>query len=157
MSIPESSRAWIAAATIICAKRSIRRAFFFSMKSTASKPFSSQAKWTGYSLASNCAISAAPDLPAARFSHVVSTSFPKGLTAPRPVITTRLRPFIDIYIPNPPSTRSTSPVTNEAASEQRNRTAPATSSGSPKRPSGVLASIAFWSSSGSSVVNRVEM
>ena len=44
MSIPESSRAWIAAATIICAKRSMRRACFFSMTSDASKPFSSQAK-----------------------------------------------------------------------------------------------------------------
>ena len=41
------------------------------------------------------------------------------------------------YIPRPPSTSRTSPVTNEASSEQRKRTAPATSAGSPSRPSGV--------------------
>src|SRR4029453_13406738 len=40
------------------------------------------------------------------------------------------------HIPSPPSTRSTTPVMNAASSEQRKRTAPATSSGSPRRPRG---------------------
>ena len=57
-------------------------------------------------------------------------------------MTTRRRPFCALvairYIPSPPSTSSTAPVMNDASSEQRNRTAPATSSGSPSRPSGVF-------------------
>jgi hypothetical protein len=44
---------------------------------------------------------------------------------------------------------------NAASSEQRKRTAPATSSGSPSRPSGVFESIACCASSGSTSVNRV--
>ncbi len=59
------------------------------------------------------------------------------------------------YIPSPPSTRITSPVMNEAASEQRKRTAPATSSGSPRRPSGVCSSMAAVASSGSTSVSCV--
>ena len=42
---------------------------------------------------------------------------------------------------------------NDASSEQRNRTAPATSSGSPSLPSGVFVSIAAWASSGSTSVS----
>ena len=59
------------------------------------------------------------------------------------------------HIPSPPSTSSTSPVMNEAASEQRKRTAPATSSGSPSRPSGVFCSIAAVASSGKTSVSCV--
>ena len=59
------------------------------------------------------------------------------------------------YIPSPPSTRSTSPVMNAASSEQRKRTAPATSFGSPSRPSGVLPSIAEVASSGRTSVSCV--
>ena len=59
------------------------------------------------------------------------------------------------YIPSPPSTRSTSPVMNDASSEQRKRTAPATSLGSPSRPSGVLVSIAAVASSGRTSVSCV--
>jgi hypothetical protein len=44
MSIPESSSACRAAARIICAKRSIRRARFRSIQIVGSKSFSSQAK-----------------------------------------------------------------------------------------------------------------
>ena len=117
----------------------MRRACLCSIHCVGSKSFSSQAKWTGNSLASNCWISAAPDSPAIRFAHVVSTSLPSGVTIPSPVTTTRLLPLSPAtYIPSPPSTSSTSPVMNEAASEQRKRTAPATSSGSPSRPSGVF-------------------
>lgn len=41
----------------------------------------------------------------------------------------------------PPSTPSTSPLTKDASSEQRNATTPATSAGFPVRPSGVPLSI----------------
>ena len=44
---PESCSAWRAAARIICAKRSIRRADLWSTQSVGSKSFSSQAKCTG--------------------------------------------------------------------------------------------------------------
>src|SRR5213080_444986 len=60
-----------------------------------------------------------------------------------------------VHIPRPPSTSSTSPVMNEASSEQRKRTAPAMSAGSPSRPSGVFVSIASRASSGSTSVSRV--
>ena len=43
---PESASAWRAAATIRCAKRSMRRACLRSMYSVGSKSFTSQAKWT---------------------------------------------------------------------------------------------------------------
>src|SRR6266705_1916116 len=59
------------------------------------------------------------------------------------------------YIPSPPSTSTTSPVMNDASSEQRKRTAPATSFGSPSRPSGVLVSIAAVASSGRTSVSCV--
>ena len=59
------------------------------------------------------------------------------------------------YIPSPPSTSSTSPVMKAASSEQRKRTAPATSFGSPSRPSGVLPSIAAVASSGRTSVSCV--
>src|SRR6476620_4911683 len=36
----------------------------------------------------------APLFPAVRFAQVVSMSFPSGVTAPRPVTTTRLLPFM---------------------------------------------------------------
>ena len=66
-----------------------------------------------------------------------------------------MRPVAHLYIPSPPSTSSTSPVMNEASSEQRKRTAPATSAGSPRRPSGVFSSIAAVASSGSTSVSCV--
>ena len=59
---------------------------------------------------------------------------------PMPVTTTRRscrRSVIAAHIPIPPSTPRTAPVTNDAASETRKRTARATSSGSPRRASGV--------------------
>ena len=67
-----------------------------------------------------------------RPAHVSSTVFPSEVTAPRPVTTTLRLPLLRThgtpgYMPRPPSTSSTSPVTNDASSEQRKRTAPATS------------------------------
>ena len=46
ISMPESSSAIRAAATIICAKRSSLRALRWSSHWVGSKSFSSQAKWT---------------------------------------------------------------------------------------------------------------
>ena len=96
MSRPESVSAWRAAARIICAKRSIRRAALRSIQAVGSKPFSSQAKCTLYAGLewSNCVISSAPDSPASRFRHDSSTELPRGDTQPRPVMTTRLRPLL---------------------------------------------------------------
>jgi hypothetical protein len=45
-STPESDSAWRAAARIICAKRSMRRAALRSIQFVGSNSFSSQAKWT---------------------------------------------------------------------------------------------------------------
>src|SRR6185312_15619474 len=61
------------------------------------------------------------------------------------------------HIPRPPSTASTSPVTNAAASDTRKRTARATSSGSPSRPSGVAPRIASRAASGRASVSSVAM
>src|SRR5205823_11233 len=64
-------------------------------------------------------------------------------------------PAVGAHIPNPPSTASTSPVTNPAASETRNRTARATSAGSPSRRSGVWSRIASRAVSGRASVSAV--
>ena len=77
------------------------------------------------------------------FSQNVSGSFPSGVKAPQPgdhdaPPSVVAPPSLPPYIPRPPSTWSTAPVTNPASSEHRKRTAPATSSGSPSRPSGVV-------------------
>ncbi len=100
MSMPESSSAMRAAAMIICAKRSIRRALRCSIHLVGSKPFSSQAKWTANSEGSKAVIGAAPLFPAVRFSQNVSASLPRGVTAPMPVMTT-LRPLFEAIATSP--------------------------------------------------------
>jgi hypothetical protein len=123
------------------------------------KSFTSHANVTGYAEASKWVIGPAPLSPRINASQLVRTSFPSGVTAPRPVMTTRLRPLSEPlslnHIPIPPSTRSTSPVMNEASSEQRKRTAPATSVGCPARPRGVFWIIAAMTSSGRTSVSWV--
>ena len=57
----------------------------------------------------------------------------------------------------PPSTAREAPVTKPEAPEQRKTTGPATSSGSPKRPSGVASSMRRRPSSGMASVRRVRM
>ncbi len=96
MSMPESLSAWRAAARIICAKRSIRRADLWLIQTVGSKSFSSHAKCTLYAGLewSNCVISAAPVSAASSLRHDSSTELPSGDTQPRPVITTRLRPLL---------------------------------------------------------------
>ena len=64
-----------------------------SIHVVGSKSFSSQAKWTANCDGSKAVIGAAPLRPATRFSQKVSASLPSGVTAPMPVMTTRLRPF----------------------------------------------------------------
>ena len=108
-----------------------------------SKSFSSHAKVTGYALASNCSIAAAPDLPGQqvvprRLDVVPERRHSAHAGDHHPAAPVLLVVAHIAHIPSPPSTSSTSPVMNEASSEHRNRTAPATSSGSPSLPSGVF-------------------
>src|SRR5918992_6039584 len=88
-SSPAWVTAWWAAPSANCAKRSYRRASFLSMYSRASKLFTSQANRTESCEGSNFRIGAAPGVPARSADQVDSTSFPTGVTSPRPVTTTR--------------------------------------------------------------------
>jgi hypothetical protein len=90
---PLSASAIRAAESASCAKRSIRRACFFSIQTFGSKSDASQAKRTAYPVVSNWVIGPAPDSPARRLSHVDSGSFPSGDTIPTPVTTTRRLPL----------------------------------------------------------------
>src|SRR6266480_3601011 len=81
--MPESSSPWRAAARIICAKRSIRRARLRSIHVVGSKSFSSQAKWTPKSEWSNDVISAAPDSPAVHEQHLTGNEL-GGVRAQEP-------------------------------------------------------------------------
>ena len=60
----------------------------------ASKSFTSAATWTSKSFLSNFVIGAIPFLPSLRPSQKLATSFPKGVIAPIPVITTRFIVFL---------------------------------------------------------------
>src|SRR5688572_3665011 len=88
-SIPAWVTAWWAAPSANCAKRSYLRASFLSMYSRGSKPFTSQANRTESCEGSHLRIGAAPGVPARSADHVDSTSFPTGVTRPRPVTTAR--------------------------------------------------------------------
>ena len=160
MSSPESASAWRAAATISCANRSMRRACLWSIQSPGIEVLHLARERDrvvgGVELRdrrprrTRRAISALPRRP-----HVVAERRQRTETgdddAPAPVDDAVVR----AHIPIPPSTSSTSPVMNEASSEQRKRTAPAMSSGSPSRPSGVFGSIAAVASSGRTSVSCV--
>src|SRR5688572_4654611 len=56
---------------------------------SGSKPFTSQANRTESCAGSNLRMGAAPGVPARSADQVDSTSFPTGVTSPRPVTTTR--------------------------------------------------------------------
>ena len=58
---------------------------------TGSKSLTSHAKCVLNKEASNLVIGPAPDLPASRFFQVSSVELPSGVSAPKPVTTTRLR------------------------------------------------------------------
>ena len=93
MSSPASACACRAAATIICANRSILLACLCSNHCVGSKPFASHANVTGNPVVSNAVIESAVALPATRLSQLDCTSFPRGVTAPSPVITTLRSPL----------------------------------------------------------------
>ena len=90
---PASACACRAAATIICANRSMRLACLRSIHCVGSKSFASQANVTAKPVVSNAVIGPAAALPATRFSQLDRTSLPSGVTAPSPVITTLRHPL----------------------------------------------------------------
>jgi hypothetical protein len=76
----------------------MRRARLRSIHRVGSKSFSSQAKVVAYPSAGKAVMGAAPERPSIRFFQLVSTSFPRGVTPPIPVITTLRRPFMLIWL-----------------------------------------------------------
>ena len=84
-----SASAIRAAATASWVKRSVRPSECRSSHWPGSKSTASQAIRTVWSSVANAVIGAHAPSPASRRFHVVSTSAPSGVTAPRPVITTR--------------------------------------------------------------------
>ena len=138
----------------------MRRASLRSIATVGSNSLTSHANRTGASRSGKIVIGAPPLRPATTLSHVSSRVLPIGVTMPMPVkydATSPWRAQSHLYIPNPPSTASTAPVTKPDASETRKRTQRAMSSGSPSRPSGVEASSASRALSGSTSVSSVEM
>src|SRR3954447_26911770 len=75
------------AATANWLKRPILRDSLRSMNSSGAKSFTSPASFTSTFSVSIRVVVAIPDTPFFIFSHVVSISLPKGVTAPIPVIT----------------------------------------------------------------------
>ena len=92
--MPASSNASLAAATAYCENSSILFAALKSMRSFATKSFTSAAICTLNSDASNFVIGPMPTLPSLIPAQNSSTVFPIGVTAPSPVTTTLL--FISI-------------------------------------------------------------
>jgi len=76
-------------------KRSILRISLGSMNSSGRNPFTSAANRVGKAEASKRVMGPTPDRPARTASQVGLTPMPRGVTAPRPVTTTRLAPFLD--------------------------------------------------------------
>jgi hypothetical protein len=89
ISIPESASACFAAATPMTTLRSVRRAALKSIHLPGSKPSISPATFASYGVTSKRVIGPSPVFPATRFDHTVSTSWPIGLSTPRPVTATR--------------------------------------------------------------------
>src|SRR5207302_7269086 len=87
---PAFSTASTAAATAYRVNRSDRRASRDSMKSAASKSFTSHAILVLYSDVSKRVTSPAPDSPETIAFHVASEPTPSGETQPKPVTATRL-------------------------------------------------------------------
>src|SRR5574342_865370 len=89
MSRPASFTAMSPAARANWMKRSFRRASFFSMKRSGSKPFTSPAMRVGKVEASKRVMGPMPLRPATIAFQDSSTPIPTGLSRPSPVITTR--------------------------------------------------------------------
>ena len=88
---PESSISMVPVAAASCVKRSMWRASLADTYLVGSKSFTSPATLEAYSVESKRVIGPRPDSPATRRSHVVAMSWPRGVRAARPVITTRGR------------------------------------------------------------------
>ena len=87
---PESRKACQPACTANCAKRSVRRiSLGDGSAGRGSKSFTSAAIWQSNCDASKRVILAMPHWPAIRLAQKASTWWPSGVTAPRPVMTTR--------------------------------------------------------------------
>src|SRR5690348_3995678 len=93
----ESFTACTAAPIANWAKRSYRRASFFSRYSDGSQFFTSWANLTGNFAGSKRVMGPAPDFPATSASHVSGTVLPSGVTSPRPVTATRRRTYFPIF------------------------------------------------------------
>ena len=85
-----SSTASFAAASASRTFRSSLRTSFGDATPLGSKSFTSAAIRTGKALGSNERMKSIPLSPASAARHVERASFPTGVTAPRPVTTTRL-------------------------------------------------------------------
>ena len=93
MSSPDCAIASSEATTAYCTKRSKRRASFFVMPcSVASKPRTSPARCTSWSVVSKRSIGAMQHCFPMTASHSALTPTPAGEMAPMPVMTTRLVP-----------------------------------------------------------------
>src|SRR5690606_7258198 len=89
MTSPAWATASRAAATANWAKRSARRASFASITEVGSKPFTSPAMRTGRWSTGTRVTGPMPERPSTTARQEDSTSRPTGVTAPRPVMTTR--------------------------------------------------------------------
>ena len=85
-----SRAASIAAATPKWTSLAVRRTSLALIAAAGSKPFTSAAMLTGKASASNARMTSTPLRPDTSASHVEAASFPTGVTAPTPVMTTRL-------------------------------------------------------------------
>ena len=103
------------------------RELFTSIQLVGSKSLSSQPKVTGYSDGSKRVIGAAPLLPSTIPSQKLCGSLPSGVSAPRPVTTTRRRPF---SLVTPSLVPSTFPGRRRPGAPLRSRTGPPPSKGS---------------------------
>ncbi len=86
---PASSSAMRAHATAYWMKKSIFLSSFLSTYREPSNPFTSPAIWVFIPAASNRVIGPIPELPARQAFQLSSTPIPRGVTAPKPVTTTR--------------------------------------------------------------------
>ena len=88
--MPLSAMASLAAARAYCTKRSVLRISGFSSTVSGSKPLTSAASLALYSAVSNRVTGPMPFFPASSPSQKAGTLLPTGVSAPIPVITTRL-------------------------------------------------------------------
>src|SRR3954453_9144380 len=84
--------------TATCWLRSSRLALILSSCSDGSAT-SLATSWAGNFLILSLVIRLTPDRPASRASHVLATSGPSGVVAPRPVTTTSVADVLMVFLP----------------------------------------------------------